>query len=98
MENVIEPNEEAVKACIEKIRPYLQHDGGDLEFVRLEKGGVVVVNMLGACSNCLSIFDTLTAGVEAILADEVEGVTKVVLDQNPSGFPFDSDSQFDDEF
>lgn len=76
--------EEQVKACIEKIRPYLQHDGGDLEFVRIEQGGVVVVKMLGACANCLSIFDTLTAGVEAILMDEVEGVTKVVLDEQPS--------------
>ncbi|MEG0176408.1 NifU family protein [Anaerorhabdus sp.] len=64
---------------LEKIRPYIQRDGGDVEFVSVDEHGVVTVRMLGACSDCLSLDDTLTDGIEAILLDEVEGVTAVKL-------------------
>lgn len=66
-----------IKNVIEKIRPYIQRDGGDVEFVAFEDG-VVKVRMLGACMDCLSIDDTLKDGIEAILMDEVEGITEVV--------------------
>lgn len=66
-----------IKKVIEKIRPYIQRDGGDVEFVSFEDG-VVKVRMLGACMDCLSIDDTLKDGIEAILMDEVEGITEVV--------------------
>ena len=66
-----------IKKVIEKIRPYIQRDGGDVEFVSFEDG-VVNVHMLGACMDCLSIDDTLKDGIEAILMDEVEGITEVV--------------------
>lgn len=68
-----------VKEVIEKIRPYLQHDGGDVEFVSLDEDGVVKVRMLGACMDCLAINETLEAGVEAIILEEVEGIKAVVL-------------------
>lgn len=71
--------EEKVIETIEKIRPYIQRDGGDVEFVRFEDG-IVTVRMLGACADCLSLDDTLKDGIEAILLDEVEGVTEVRLD------------------
>lgn len=67
-----------IKNVIEKIRPYIQRDGGDVEFVSFEDG-VVKVRMLGACMDCLSIDDTLSEGIQAILMDEVEGVTEVKL-------------------
>lgn len=70
---------EEVKKCINKIRPYIQRDGGDVEFVALDETGVVTVRMLGACTDCLSIDDTLKDGIEAILLEEVEGITKVRL-------------------
>ncbi len=72
--------EEQVKEVIEKIRPYIQRDGGDVEFVSL-KDGVVTVKMLGACAHCLSLDETLKEGIEAILLDEVPGVVEVRLDE-----------------
>ena len=72
----METMEPQVKNVIEKIRPYIQRDGGDVEFVSLEDG-IVTVKMLGACSECLSLDATLKDGIEAILLDEVPGVTEV---------------------
>ena len=69
---------EEVIQTIEKIRPYIQSDGGDIEFVDLDENGVVYVRFLGACIDCFAIDSTLYEGVEAILLDEVSGVTKVV--------------------
>ncbi len=70
--------EEEVIEVIEKVRPYIQRDGGDVEFVSYEDG-VVKVRMLGACVGCMSIGDTLKEGIEAILMDEVAGISEVVL-------------------
>lgn len=72
--------EEEIIQTIDKIRPYLQRDGGDVEFVEF-KDGIVYVRMLGACMDCGLIDDTIKEGVEAILLEEVEGVVEVkVLD------------------
>ena len=70
--------EKEIVKVINKIRPYIQRDGGDVEFVRFEDG-IVFVRMLGACQGCSSVYDTLEGGIEAILLDEVEGVNKVML-------------------
>ncbi len=63
-------------AILSKIRPYLQRDGGDVEFVRFEDG-IVFVKMLGACSDCASIDITLKDGIEQVLVEEVPGVIAV---------------------
>ena len=76
MEDVLE----RIENTINKIRPYIQRDGGDVELVDY-KDGIVTVRMLGACAGCLSINDTLTDGIEAILLDEVPEVKKVVLSE-----------------
>ena len=65
-----------IKKVIQKLRPYLQRDGGDLEFVAF-KDGVVYVKMLGACANCLSLDVTIKEGIQIILVEEVPGVTEV---------------------
>jgi len=65
-----------IKEVIEKLRPYLQRDGGDMEFVRFEEG-IVYVRMLGACSGCAFVEDTLAGGVEEALLEEVPGVIGV---------------------
>lgn len=70
--------EKEIIKVINKIRPYIQRDGGDVEFVRFEDG-VVYVRMLGACQGCSSVYDTLEGGIEAILLDEVPNVKKVML-------------------
>jgi len=63
---------------IDKIRPYILRDGGDVEFVSLDDG-IVTVRMLGACAHCLSLDETLFGGIEAMILDEVEGVRGVAL-------------------
>ncbi len=65
-----------VKAVIEKIRPYLIKDGGDVEFVKYEQG-IVYVKMLGACMGCVSLDETLKDGLEAMLLEYVPGVVEV---------------------
>ena len=67
-----------VKQTIEKIRPYLQRDGGDVEFVSLEDD-VVYVKVFGACVGCLSLNETLKDGVMALILDEVPGNKDVRL-------------------
>ena len=67
-----------VKQTIEKIRPYLQRDGGDVEFVSLEDD-VVYVKVFGACVGCLSLNETLKDGVMALILDEVPGIKDVRL-------------------
>ena len=66
-----------VKEVINKLRPYLQNDGGDVQFKRFENG-VVYVKLNGACSNCPMATMTLQDGIENALINEVPEVIKVV--------------------
>ena len=61
---------------LEKIRPFLNRDGGDIEFVDY-KDGEVFVRMIGACAGCDLIDSTLQDGVATLLKEEVHGVVKV---------------------
>lgn len=72
---------EEIKKIIGKIRPYLNSEGGDLEFLGY-KDGIVYVRMLGACADCGMLDMTLTDGIEAMLKEEVAGVigVKNILD------------------
>lgn len=63
---------------INKIRPYMQRDGGDIEFVKYEDG-FVYVRMHGACSDCLSLDETISFGLEALLFEEVDDIKGVLL-------------------
>lgn len=68
-----------VRAVIEKIRPLLQADGGDIELVGVEEStGKVSVRLQGACSGCPSAQMTLKMGVERHLKEKVPAVTEVV--------------------
>lgn len=69
-----------VKKTIEKVRPYIQGDGGDVEFVKLEDD-IVYVRVHGACVGCMALDATLKDGVEALILDEVEGIKEVRLYQ-----------------
>lgn len=61
---------------LEKIRPFLNRDGGDVEFVRYENG-IVFVKMVGACAGCDLIDSTLQDGIATLLMEEVPGVVGV---------------------
>lgn len=69
-----------IEDTLNKIKPFIQRDGGDVEFVRFdEKTGIVYVKMLGACQGCAFIDGTLSLGIETILIEECKGVNKVEL-------------------
>ncbi len=70
--------EEKVQAALEDIRPQLQRDGGDLEFVDVTDDGRVSVRLMGACNGCPMATMTLKQGIEAFLKEEVPEVTEVV--------------------
>ncbi len=75
-ENVLEFNDENVKAEIEKVRPVLQRDGGDIEFIGIE-GKVVKVRLQGACSGCAMATVTLQWTVERNLKAVFPEIEKV---------------------
>ena len=68
---------EKVEKAIEKVRPFLQSDGGDIELVEVTEDGVVKVKLTGACGGCPMASMTLTVGVERILKKEVPEIKKV---------------------
>ena len=70
---------EKVEQTIEKIRPAIQADGGDIRLHDVdETTGIVTVELIGACVSCPASTVTLKAGIERILKDRVEGVTEVI--------------------
>ncbi len=69
--------EERVQAALDKIRPALQADGGDVEFVEMTEDGVVKVRLQGACRGCPMSQLTLANGVERVLKEEIPEVTRV---------------------
>ena len=69
---------ELIKETLDKVRPFINRDGGDVEFVDFIDG-IVYVNMKGACADCMLIDTTLSDGIEIILMEEVPGVLGVRL-------------------
>ena len=72
------PFEEQVKTALETVRPSLQADGGDVEFVSVSEDGVVSVKLTGACGSCPMAQQTLKMGIESYLKKEVPEVSSVV--------------------
>ncbi len=65
-----------VQSVLNRIRPALQADGGDVELVDVQ-GGVVKVRLTGACGGCPMATITLKNGIEAALKDEIPSVERV---------------------
>jgi Fe-S cluster biogenesis protein NfuA len=65
-----------VMEVLDKLRPFLQRDGGDCELVDVEDG-IVKLRLIGACGSCPSSTITLKAGIERALLEDVEGVVEV---------------------
>jgi Fe-S cluster biogenesis protein NfuA len=68
---------ERVQAALDKVRPYLQGDGGDVELVEITADGVVRVRLTGACKGCPMSQQTLKGGVERMVLKEVAEVKRV---------------------
>ena len=72
-----------VKLAIEQLRPFLNDDGGDIEFVEITNDNVVKVKMLGACKECSMSHMTLKAGLEdalKVVAPEI--VSVIAIEEN----------------
>jgi len=70
--------QERVLKALERVRPYLQSDGGDIELVEISKDLTVKVKLTGACYGCPYSMMTLKAGVEQALMKEVPEIKGVI--------------------
>ena len=72
--------EQKIKDALENIRPYLQQDGGDVEFISYTDDKVVQVKLLGHCAGCPHAQATVKGGIERLLKEqypEISGVEAV---------------------
>jgi Fe-S cluster biogenesis protein NfuA len=70
--------EEQIKSALDNVRPSLQADGGDVEFVSVGDDGIVSLKLTGACGGCPMAQMTLKMGIESYLKKEIPEVTAVV--------------------
>lgn len=68
---------EKVEKALEKIRPHLQADGGDVELVEVTADGIVKVKLTGACGCCPMATMTMQQGVARVIKQEVPEVKEV---------------------
>lgn len=66
-----------INEIIDKLRPFLINDGGNIEFVKYEDN-IVYIRLLGACANCQMIDLTLKDGIAAAIINEVPCVKDVI--------------------
>ncbi len=77
----MELNDVNVNKVLDIVRPYVEADGGYLEYVAidyLKDGPIVMVRMLGACAGCSMSAQTLTMGIEKIVKEKFPEVQRVV--------------------
>lgn len=73
----MEENKIKIINIIDKLRPFLINDGGNIEFIKYEDN-IVYITMTGACSNCHMLDFTLKEGIEAAIKEEVPSVMEVI--------------------
>lgn len=69
--------EKRVKNILEQVRPYLQQDGGDVNFVELTDDMVVMVELTGACGSCPYSTMTLKNGIESVMKKSIPEIKAV---------------------
>lgn len=69
--------EEQIKYIVDKLRPYLNRDGGDIQFVKLENN-TAYIDMIGACSGC-GYAGIEMVGIKEFIIEEVEGLDAVEI-------------------
>ena len=77
----MELNDLNVNAVLDEIRPYVEADGGYLEYVAidyLKEGPIVMVRMLGACAGCAMSAQTMTIGIEKLVKERFPEVQRVI--------------------
>jgi Fe-S cluster biogenesis protein NfuA len=68
---------EKVQSALDKVRPSLQADGGDVQLIEVSEDGVVKVKLVGACGGCPMSQMTLKMGIEKVLKQNVPEVKSV---------------------
>ena len=74
-------NERKVEKVLNKIRPYIQRDGGDVSLERLE-GSVAYVRFHGACVGCMGLDDAFYGGIRDLLLEELPELTDVRIEDS----------------
>jgi Fe-S cluster biogenesis protein NfuA len=69
--------EEKVQTVLDKVRPMLQRDGGDVELVAVQDDGIVKVKLTGACSGCPMSTMTLKNAIEETIKKEIPEIKSV---------------------
>jgi len=69
--------EEEIISILDVIRPYINGDGGDVEFIRFENG-IVYIRLTGACQGCASADITINEGIKDLLVENIPDVVDVV--------------------
>lgn len=69
--------EKKIQEIIDKLRPFLINDGGNIEFIKFEDD-IAYIKMMGACANCQMLDLTLKDGIAAAIMSEVPGVKDVI--------------------
>lgn len=68
---------ENAEAVLEKVRPYLHIDGGDVELIGIKEDGIIEVRFLGSCKDCPLSMMTLRAGIERALMQEIPSIKRI---------------------
>ena len=68
--------EEKIKSTIEKMRPFLINDGGDLEYIKYQDN-IVYIKLKGACQGCPMMDITIKEGIEQLLVNEIPEIKEV---------------------
>lgn len=69
--------EEKIKLLLENIRPFLNMDGGDIEFIKYEEN-ILYIKLIGNCSHCLMQDDTLNNGIKKMFKDEIPEIEDII--------------------
>jgi Fe-S cluster biogenesis protein NfuA len=69
--------EQNIRNALENIRPYLQRDGGDVEYVDYTDDKIVKIRLLGHCAGCPHAQATIKGGIERLLKEEYPEIDSV---------------------
>lgn len=73
----LKETEKKIQEIIDKLRPFLINDGGNIEFIKFENN-IVYIKMMGACANCQMLDLTLRDGIAAAIMNEIPEVEDVI--------------------
>jgi len=69
---------EKIESILEKVRPSIQADGGDVELINIREDNVIEVRLKGTCNGCPMATLTLKAGIERLIKEEIPEVKEVI--------------------